>query len=84
MFPLIFVAFFLSSMSMPRNVIAIDWFRTVASWNPISYMVEGLRSLVITGWDGTALWRGFLAAGAIAVVAMYAASRGLRTRMERT
>jgi ABC-2 type transport system permease protein len=84
MFPLIFVAFFLSSMSMPRNVIEVDWFRTVATWNPISYLVEGLRSLVITGWDGTALWRGFLAAGAIAVVAMLAASRGLRTRMERT
>jgi ABC-2 type transport system permease protein len=84
MFPLIFVAFFLSSMSLPRNVITVDWFRTIASWNPVSYMVEGLRSVVITGWDGTALWRGFLAAGAIAVIALYAASRGLATRMERT
>jgi ABC-2 type transport system permease protein len=84
MFPLIFVAFFLSSMSLPRNVISVDWFRTIASWNPVSYMVEGLRSVIITGWDGTALWRGFLAAGAIAVVALWAASRGLATRMERT
>ena len=39
-------------MSLPRNLIEIDWFRTVATWNPISYLVEGLRSLVITGWDG--------------------------------
>jgi ABC-2 type transport system permease protein len=84
LFPLIFVFFFLSSMSMPRNVIAIDWFRTVASWNPISYMVEGLRSLVITGWDGTALWRGFAAALAVAVVALFGAAKGLQTRMERT
>jgi ABC-2 type transport system permease protein len=84
MFPLIFVAFFLSSMSLPRNVISVDWFRTIATWNPVSYMVEGLRSVIITGWDGTALWRGFVAAGAIAVVALYAASRGLATRMERT
>ena len=55
MFPLLFVFFFLSSMNLPRNLIEADWFRTVASWNPISYLVEGLRSLVITGWDGTAL-----------------------------
>jgi ABC-2 type transport system permease protein len=84
MFPLIFVAFFLSSMSMPRDLIGVGWFRTVASWNPVSYMVEGMRSLVITGWDGTALWRGFLAAGAIAAVALALAARGLATRMERT
>ena len=50
--------FFLSSMSLPRDLIAVDWFRTVATWNPASYLIEGLRSLVITGWDGTALWRG--------------------------
>ncbi|MDX6713930.1 MAG: type transport system permease protein, partial [Baekduia sp.] len=54
MFPLIFVLFFLSSMSMPRNLIGVHWFRTVATWNPISYLVEGLRSLVIAGWDGAA------------------------------
>jgi ABC-2 type transport system permease protein len=84
MFPLIFVFFFLSSMSLPRDVISIDWFRTVASWNPISYLVEGLRSLVITGWDGTALARGFGAGIAIAALAIWAASRGLATRMERT
>ena len=43
MFPLLFVLFFLSSMNLPRNLIEVDWFRTVATWNPISYLVEGLR-----------------------------------------
>jgi ABC-2 type transport system permease protein len=84
MFPLIFVLFFLSSMSMPRNLIGVDWFRTVATWNPISYLVEGLRSLVITGWDGTALAKGFGAALGITVLAWLAASASLRTRMART
>ncbi|HMJ34123.1 MAG TPA: ABC transporter permease [Baekduia sp.] len=84
MFPLIFVLFFLSSMSMPRNLIGVDWFRTVATWNPISYLVEGLRSLVITGWDGPALAKGFGAALAITVLAGAAASASLRTRMART
>ncbi len=83
-FPLIFSVFFLSSMSMPRNLISIDWFRTVATWNPVSYLIEGLRSLVITGWDGTALWRGLAVGVAVLVLSFWAADRALATRMART
>ena len=42
-------ALFLSSMALPRDLIEKDWFRTVADWNPVSYMLEGIRSLVIVG-----------------------------------
>ena len=84
LFPLLFVTFFLSSLNLPRPLIQTDWFRTVATWNPISYMIEGMRSLVITGWDGGALWRGFLAAGLLAAVGLLGASAGLRTRLART
>ena len=37
LFPLSFVFLFLSSMNLPRHLIEIDWFRTVATWNPVSY-----------------------------------------------
>lgn len=84
LFPLLFVVFFLSSINLPRDLIEIEWFRTVATWNPISYQVEGMRSLILDGWDGTALWRGFLASGVIAAAALALAVRSLRTRMERT
>jgi ABC-2 type transport system permease protein len=83
-FPLFFAALFLSSMSLPRDLIENDWFRTVADWNPVSYMLEGIRSLVITGWDGEALALGFACAGGIALIALAAASSALRTRMVRT
>jgi ABC-2 type transport system permease protein len=83
-FPLIFAVFFLSSMSMPRDLITVDWFRTVATWNPASYLIEGLRSLVITGWDGTALWRGLAVGVAVLILSFWAASRALATRMART
>jgi ABC-2 type transport system permease protein len=83
-FPLMFAVFFLSSMSLPRNLISIDWFRTVATWNPASYLIEGLRSLVITGWDGTALWRGLAVGVVVLVLSFWAASRSLATRMART
>jgi len=84
LFPLLFVFLFLSSMSLPRDLIAVDWFRSIATANPVSYLVEGLRSLIITGWDAEALAMGFGIAGAIAVVGLALASRGLKTRMART
>jgi ABC-2 type transport system permease protein len=83
-FPLFFAALFLSSMSLPRNLIETDWFRTVATWNPVSYMLEAIRSLVIEGWDGEALALGFACAGGVALIAMAAASAALRTRLVRT
>jgi ABC-2 type transport system permease protein len=83
-FPLFFAALFLSSMSLPRDLIATDWYRTVATWNPVSYMIEGIRSLFITGWDGEALLLGFACAGGLALIALTAAAAALRTRMVRT
>jgi ABC-2 type transport system permease protein len=83
-FPLFFAALFLSSMAMPRDLIEIGWFQTVANWNPVSYMLEGIRSLVIEGWDGEALALGFACSGGIALIALAAASSALRTRMVRT
>lgn len=83
-FPLFFVLLFLSSAFFPRNLIERDWFQTVATWNPVSYLVEGVRSLVIIGWDGTALLRGFGIAAAMSVFFLVLASRSLRTRIVRT
>jgi ABC-2 type transport system permease protein len=83
-FPLFFAALFLSSMSLPRDLIESDWFRTVATWNPVSYMLEAIRSLVIIGWDPEALALGFACAGGLALVSLLAASSALRTRMVRT
>src|SRR5215217_7307880 len=80
-FPLLFVLVFLSSSSLPRNLIQTDWFRTVATYNPVSYLIEGIRSLVITGWDGEALALGFGIALAVLAVALTAASFALRSRV---
>jgi ABC-2 type transport system permease protein len=84
LFPLLFVLLFLSSMSMPRNLIEIGWFRTVATINPVSYLVEGIRSVIIAGWDGEALGLAFAVALAVVVVGLAGASVALRTRLVRT
>jgi ABC-2 type transport system permease protein len=83
-FPLFFVAIFLSSINLPRDLIEAGWFRAVATVNPISYLVEGLRSLVITGWDPQALALGFGCAFGIIALALSGAAASLRVRMART
>ena len=83
-FPLFFVLLFLSSAFFPRDLIEQDWFATIATYNPVSYMVEGIRSLVISGWDGQALAQAF-AIALIGIVGFLALSaRALRTRLVRT
>jgi ABC-2 type transport system permease protein len=84
LFPAFFVFLFLSSMNMPRNLIEIEWFRAVATANPVSYLIECVRSLIITGWDGEALALGFGIGAAITVVALALASVSLRTRLARS
>jgi len=84
MFPMLFVFLFISSMNTPRDLIAVDWFRWVANVNPVSYLIECVRSLIITGWDGEALALGFGVAVAVAVVSLVLASWALTQRMTRT
>jgi ABC-2 type transport system permease protein len=84
LFPLMFVLLFLSSAALPRDLIEQDWFRTAATINPISYVIEAIRSLFITGWDGEALALGFLVAIAIFACSLAAASVAMRGRMQRT
>jgi ABC-2 type transport system permease protein len=84
LFPVFFVFLFLSSQALPRPLIEQDWFRTIATWNPVSYMIEGIRSVVIYGWDWTALERGFFFAILLCVLGIFGASRALQTRLVRT
>jgi len=84
LFPAFFVFLFLSSMNLPRNLIEIDWFRFVATVNPVSYLIECIRSLIIVGWDGEALALGFGVALAITVVSLVLASISQRTRLARS
>jgi ABC-2 type transport system permease protein len=84
LFPVFFVSLFLSSMALPRNLIQTDWFREVATYNPVSYLIEGFRSLLITGWDTEALALGFGIAAVIGVIGMVAAASALKTRLVRT
>jgi ABC-2 type transport system permease protein len=84
LFPLFFVFIFLSSSNLPRQLLTTGWFHTVATWNPISYLIEGFRSLYIFGWDETALLRGFGVAVGLLLIGLLAVQGAMRTRLQRT
>ncbi len=84
LFPVFFVFLFISSMNLPRNLIETDWFRIAASLNPVSYLIEAIRSLVIVGWDPQALALGFGVAIGLGILGLTLSSLSLRTRMART
>jgi ABC-2 type transport system permease protein len=83
-FPLLFFLLLISSMNLPRNLIEVTWFRDLATINPVSYMIEAMRSLVISGWDAQALLLGFGFALALILLSMLLAARQLKVRMART
>jgi len=84
LFPVFFVFLFLSSMALPLDLLTTDWFHAIASANPISYLLQAFRSLLIEGWNLGELALGFGIAAAIFTVGMLAATSALKTRLVRT
>jgi ABC-2 type transport system permease protein len=81
LFPLFFVFLFISSANIPRNLIEVTWFHDAATVNPVSYLIECVRSLIITGWDTRALALGFGIALVMAAIAMGLSVRTMQTRL---
>jgi ABC-2 type transport system permease protein len=84
LFPVFFVFLFLSSMALPLDLIQTDWYRAIATANPVSYLLEAIRSLLIEGWNVADLALGFGIALAVLALGMLAASSALKTRLVRT
>jgi len=62
-FPLVFVIMFLSSAYFPRNLL-LEPARTIADWNPMSLVVEGIREPIIYGLSWSSFAKGI---GGIAI-----------------
>lgn len=81
-FLLFFPFLFLTSSYVPRSELS-GWLDTVAGLNPVTYVLEGLRSLVSVGWDWTALGQALLAIVLLGVVSMSLCFSALRGRTKR-
>lgn len=80
-FPLLFAMMFLSGAFFPRALMH-GWFKAVATANPLSHMIEGLRQQVITGFDLTELWRALVIAAAVMAAGLALALAALRGRLK--
>jgi ABC-2 type transport system permease protein len=60
---------FLTSSYVPRSQLT-GRLNTVAAWNPVTYVLAGLRSLTMQGWQWTELGQAVAAIAAVAVVSM--------------
>lgn len=81
-FLLFFPFLFLTSSYVPRSELS-GWLDTVAGLNPVTYLLEGLRSLVTQGWDGEELGKALIAIvvlGALSFSMCFAALRGRTKR----
>lgn len=59
------------------------WLKTAATYNPVTYLLAGLRSLIMEGWVAEDLLKAFLAVGAVGVVSMTMAFLALKGRVKR-
>ena len=80
-FILFFPFAFLTTSFLPQEALT-GWLATIADYNPVTYVLAGLRSL-ITGWELRTLAEGLAATLALMVVSFGLASLAMRGRVRR-
>jgi ABC-2 type transport system permease protein len=81
-FLLFFPFLFLTSAYVPRNQLS-GWLNTVAGFNPVTYLLAGLRSLVMQGgWQWGQLGQALLAIVLVGIVSMSLCFAALRGRIK--
>lgn len=79
-FPLVFVIIFLSSAFFPREMLTGPA-KSVADYNPISYLAEGMREPIISGVSGSVEMKAFLVGFAMTAFTTLIAVWALRVRL---
>lgn len=82
-FLLFFPFAFLTTSFLPLDALT-GWLATIAVYNPVTYLLAALRSLIMDGWDATALWQGAASIAAVALVSFTVAFRALAGRTSRS
>jgi ABC-2 type transport system permease protein len=80
LFPLVFVLLFLSTAFFPQSLM-VEPAKTIATYNPLSYIVDGIRDPIVSGLTGSDIRDALLAIAGIAVLAAFLSARALRYRL---
>ena len=79
-FILFFPFAFLTTSFLPKEALT-GWLATIATYNPVTYVLGGLRSLITEGWVWSELGKGLLAMLAVTIVSFGLASAAMRGRI---
>ncbi len=82
-FIIFFPLFFLSDAVVPKQSLT-GWFSAIATYNPITYVLGALRSLIASGWQVRTLLEGMAAMAGIGAVGMTLALLALKGRINRS
>jgi ABC-2 type transport system permease protein len=77
-----FPMFFLSDAVVPKQFLT-GWFSTIATYNPVTYLLNALRALIAGGWQARVLVEGLASLAGIGAVSMTLAALALRGRLNR-
>jgi len=80
LFPLVLVVLFLSSAFFPQELM-IEPAKTIAEYNPLSFIVEGVREPIISGIDAAVTLEAIAAIAGIVVLGLVLSSRALEHRL---
>jgi len=78
-FLIFFPLLFLSPAFAPKDVFS-NWLQVLATINPVTYLLEGMRSLVLDGWDPASIAGAFAAIFGIGAFTLTLSVLALRTR----
>jgi ABC-2 type transport system permease protein len=81
-FLLFFPFAFLTTAYVPQEQMT-GWLATAADYNPVTYLLSGMRSLILEGWNDTALFQAFLASAIVGAISFTLAFTALRGRVHR-
>ncbi len=73
---------FITTVSLPQDALT-SWMSTIATYNPVTYVLSALRSLISEGWNWAALAKGLIAIGAVWAISLSLALIALRGRVQR-
>ena len=79
---LFFPLTFLTATFVPVALLS-GWIKTAAIYNPITYILEAMRSVLLEGWQPEVLARGLMSAAVLGIVLFIFALVSLRARTAR-
>jgi ABC-2 type transport system permease protein len=79
-FPLVFVLLFLSSAFFPESLM-VEPAKTIAEYNPLSFIVEGIRDPVISGFSASEIGAALLSIAGLAALGLGLSAAALRHRV---